>query len=95
MENIIFIFFIVFQPADTNHPNIQDIPDECVREILKRLDNHNDIKVMIIDYVLTKATFMRAWKFFFRTVSLTFLHIDNFMECMDLRLYIQYHEHLS
>lgn len=33
------------QPGDDMHPTLQEVPEECVREILKRLDNHNDIRV--------------------------------------------------
>lgn len=27
------------------HPTLQEVPEECIREILKRLDNHRDIQV--------------------------------------------------
>ncbi|KAK8721526.1 hypothetical protein OTU49_012761 [Cherax quadricarinatus] len=32
------------QPGDDMHPTLQEVPEECIREILKRLDNHNDIR---------------------------------------------------
>ncbi|XP_050696532.1 F-box only protein 32-like isoform X3 [Eriocheir sinensis] len=32
------------EPGDDMHPTLQEVPEECVREILKRLDNHNDIR---------------------------------------------------
>lgn len=30
------------------HPTLQEVPEECIREILKRLDNHRDIQVLFI-----------------------------------------------
>ncbi|XP_037790278.1 F-box only protein 32-like [Penaeus monodon] len=32
------------QPGDDMHPTLQEVPEECIREILKRLDNHRDIQ---------------------------------------------------
>ncbi|KAK7063134.1 F-box only protein 32 [Halocaridina rubra] len=34
----------ISKPEDDMHPTIQEVPEECIREILRRLDNHNDIK---------------------------------------------------
>lgn len=42
--NTIFTNIKIQQPGDDSHPTLQEIPEECVREILRRLDNHKDIE---------------------------------------------------
>ncbi|KAK3868253.1 hypothetical protein Pcinc_026337 [Petrolisthes cinctipes] len=34
----------ISQPGDDVHPTLQEVPEEVIREILKRLDNHTDIR---------------------------------------------------
>ncbi|XP_064122271.1 F-box only protein 32 [Macrobrachium rosenbergii] len=34
----------ISKPGDDMHPTLQEVPEECIREILKRLDNHVDIR---------------------------------------------------
>ncbi|XP_076046837.1 F-box only protein 32 [Oratosquilla oratoria] len=31
-------------PNEDEHPKLQELPEECIREILRRLDNHKDLK---------------------------------------------------
>ncbi|CAL4133602.1 unnamed protein product, partial [Meganyctiphanes norvegica] len=40
----IFTNIKIQQPGDDSHPTLQEIPEECVREILRRLDSHKDIE---------------------------------------------------
>ena len=35
------------QPNDDSHPTMQELPEEIIREILLRLDNHRDLLVSV------------------------------------------------
>lgn len=58
------IFFLSLQPGPDVYPKLQDLPEECIREVILRINDHRDLEASSAAWTLMAAlaSEQRVWR---------------------------------
>lgn len=59
-----FLFLIRLQPGPDVYPKLQDLPEECIREVILRINDHRDLEASSAAWTLMAAlaSEQRVWR---------------------------------